>query len=54
MTLMAAGTDMEQCGSRLIQLEQKWTRRLGIGGGEQIVGVLLSCRGRSGDHDVLG
>jgi uncharacterized protein len=32
MTLLAAGTDLAECRSRMIRLEQHWTTRLGIVG----------------------
>jgi predicted ATP-grasp superfamily ATP-dependent carboligase len=32
MTLLAAGTDLAECRSRMIRLEQNWTTRLGIVG----------------------
>ena len=38
MTLMTAGVDLADCWSRMIQLEQTWTERLGIGRDEQTPG----------------
>ena len=42
MTLLAAGVDVAECLSRLIRLEQMWTERLGIGGGDRNMGALSS------------
>ena len=50
MTLMAAGADLAECRSRMIQLEQAWTERLGIVGGERTMSAFssrsLASRGR--------
>ena len=44
MTMMAAGADMAECQSRLIELEQMWAERLGIVDGERITSALSSHR----------
>ena len=51
MTLLAAGADLAECRSRMIRLEQHWTTRLGIVGGERtmialLTHYLLATRGR--------
>ncbi len=33
MTLLAAGENLAECRSRLLELEQTWTKRLGMAGG---------------------
>jgi uncharacterized protein len=53
MTLLAAGPDLGQCRSRVNRLEQLWTRRLGIVGGEPATDALLSRSFRRGDEDVI-
>ena len=53
MTLMAAGADLAECRSRMIRLEQVWTKRLGIVGGERTTGALSSLSWYRGDDDVL-
>jgi uncharacterized protein len=42
MTLMATGPNLAECRSRIIQLVQLWTERLGIASGEQTMGAIPS------------
>ena len=53
MTLMATGANLPECRSRMIRLEQLWTERLGIVGGERTMGAIPSQLWCWGDGDVV-
>ena len=53
MTLMAAGANLAECRSRMIQLEQLWTERLGIVGDEQTTDANLSQSWWRGDDYAI-
>jgi predicted ATP-grasp superfamily ATP-dependent carboligase len=54
MTLMAGGTNLADCKSRLIQLEQFWAERLGIVDGDRLMSTLFSDCSSRGRGDAIG
>ena len=53
MTLMAEGTDLAECRSRMARLARTWTKRLGITGDDSIMNAFAPDRWSPGDDDAL-